>query len=194
MKSLPTPYPSPLTPHSFDGNGDGRIDLLNFLNFFLTRDRKERRRAARVTRALEAMREDALHKQVDKIKKQTIGHVDRCVHDACIACRLPLQDSLCHSPLRKNYRTGELLLSVIYRTVCHRIGGSSISLCCFSDNDSYVCRHKAAVVFVVSIACGELRDQNTLSLHVVRARSHNAYKDISNALSIVRLWGEGVRE
>eukprot|EP00903_Cladosiphon_okamuranus_P013950 g12974.t1 len=60
----------------FDANGDGRIDLLNFLNFFLSRDRKERRRAARVTRALEAMREDALHKQVDKIKKQTIGHVD----------------------------------------------------------------------------------------------------------------------
>ena len=69
----------PPPPIRFDANGDGRIDLLNFLNFFLTRDRKERRRAARVTRALEAMREDALHKQVDKIKKQTIGHVDRCV-------------------------------------------------------------------------------------------------------------------
>ncbi|CAM9842968.1 unnamed protein product [Pylaiella littoralis] len=60
----------------FDANGDGRIDLLNFLNFFLTRDRKERRRAARVTRALEAVREDALHKQVDKVKKLTVGHVD----------------------------------------------------------------------------------------------------------------------
>lgn len=80
--------PPPLfLPTSFDANGDGRIDLLNFLNFFLTRDRKERRRAARVTRALEAMREDALHKQVDKIKKQTIGHVDRCVRALHVDCR-----------------------------------------------------------------------------------------------------------
>ncbi|CAM9186272.1 unnamed protein product, partial [Ectocarpus fasciculatus] len=71
-----TAHEQELVKERFDVNGDGRIDLLNFLNFFLTRDRKERRRAARVTRALEAIREDALHKQVDKIKKQTIGHVD----------------------------------------------------------------------------------------------------------------------
>lgn len=74
---IPTP---PFGTGRFDASGDGRIDLLNFLNFFLTRDRKERRRAARVTRALEAMREDALNKQVDKIKKQTIGQVDRWVN------------------------------------------------------------------------------------------------------------------
>lgn len=84
---------APFPDHTrFDANGDGRIDLLNFLNFFLTRDRKERRRAARVTRALEAMREDALHKQVDKIKKKTIGQVDRCA-PAGTACRQPLQAS-----------------------------------------------------------------------------------------------------
>lgn len=58
-------------------NGDGRVDLLNFLNFFLTRDRKEKRSAVRVTRALEAIREDALNKQVDKLKKQTIDRIDR---------------------------------------------------------------------------------------------------------------------
>lgn len=80
LTEIPPQQPPPTR---FDANGDGRIDLLNFLNFFLTRDRKERRRAARVTRALEAMREDALHKQVDKIKKQTIGTVDRCVHVHC---------------------------------------------------------------------------------------------------------------
>lgn len=69
--------------HRFDANGDGRVDLLNFLNFFLTRDRKEHRSAARVNRAFEAIRDDALHKQVDKVKKQTIDHIDRCfrVHE-----------------------------------------------------------------------------------------------------------------
>lgn len=61
----------------FDTEGDGRVDLLNFLNFFLTRSCKERRSAARVTRALGAIRDDALHKQINKLKKQTVDHVDR---------------------------------------------------------------------------------------------------------------------
>ena len=61
----------------FDVDGDGRIDLLNFLNFFLTRDRKERRSAARVTRALEAIREDALNKQADKTKITNADYIDR---------------------------------------------------------------------------------------------------------------------
>ncbi|CAN0374254.1 unnamed protein product, partial [Phaeothamnion confervicola] len=40
----------------FDTDGDGRVDLLNFLNFFVTRDNIERRSAARVGRAVEVLR------------------------------------------------------------------------------------------------------------------------------------------
>lgn len=77
--TLPSRPPEIIRTNRFDANGDGRIDLLNFLNFFLTRDRKERRSAARVTRALEAIREDALSKQVEKPKKQTTETIDRYV-------------------------------------------------------------------------------------------------------------------
>eukprot|EP00904_Undaria_pinnatifida_P002651 jgi/Undpi1/12387/HiC_scaffold_5.g02059.m1 len=71
-----TGHEQELIKERFDVDGDGRIDLLNFLNFFLTRDRKERRSAARVTRALEAIREDALNKQADKTKITNADYID----------------------------------------------------------------------------------------------------------------------
>ncbi|CAM9910415.1 unnamed protein product, partial [Ascophyllum nodosum] len=71
-----TAHEQELVKERFDPSGDGRVDLLNFVNFFLMRDRMERRSAARVTKALDAMREDALSKQADKAKKQTIDSVD----------------------------------------------------------------------------------------------------------------------
>lgn len=67
----------PLSRLRFDSDGDGRVDLVNFLNFFLSRDCEERRSATRVTRSFEAIREDALHKQIGEVKKQTAGQVDR---------------------------------------------------------------------------------------------------------------------
>ncbi|CAM9405848.1 unnamed protein product, partial [Choristocarpus tenellus] len=60
----------------FDHDGDGRVDLLNFLNFFLSRENKERRSVGRVTRGLEALHEDALHMQMDKLKKLSVDNID----------------------------------------------------------------------------------------------------------------------
>ncbi|KAG5183282.1 hypothetical protein JKP88DRAFT_241452 [Tribonema minus] len=60
----------------FDLDGDGRVDLLNFLKFFLSKDNKDRRMAARVSHALEALRNWALSMQKEKLKGANTNNVD----------------------------------------------------------------------------------------------------------------------
>eukprot|EP00611_Tribonema_gayanum_P013061 TRINITY_DN2382_c0_g1_i1.p1 TRINITY_DN2382_c0_g1~~TRINITY_DN2382_c0_g1_i1.p1 ORF type:complete len:1787 (+),score=415.93 TRINITY_DN2382_c0_g1_i1:3-5363(+) len=60
----------------FDLDGDGRVDLLNFLKFFLSKDNKDRRMAARVSHALEALHNWALSMQKEKLKGANTNNVD----------------------------------------------------------------------------------------------------------------------
>jgi Ca2+-binding EF-hand superfamily protein len=60
----------------FDLDCDGRVDLLNFLNFFLTRNNKEKRSAARVFGALEVLRSHVRSIQDPKKKGQNTDKVD----------------------------------------------------------------------------------------------------------------------
>jgi hypothetical protein len=57
----------------FDLDGDNKVDLLNFLNFFLSKDNKEKRTATRVSYALEALKNYALSMQSEKLKVKNIN-------------------------------------------------------------------------------------------------------------------------
>lgn len=67
------------THRRFDQDGDNKVDLMNFLNFFLSRDNHDKRTSVRVTHACEALRTWILSMQVPKLKAQNSDHVDRCV-------------------------------------------------------------------------------------------------------------------
>jgi hypothetical protein len=67
----------------FDLDGDNKVDLLNFLNFFLSKDNKEKRTATRVSYALEALKNYALSMQSEKLKVKNVNttadHIERSV-------------------------------------------------------------------------------------------------------------------
>jgi hypothetical protein len=70
---------APLICSHFDLDGDGRVDLLNFLKFFLSKDNKEKRTATRVSHGLNTMRNFGLSMQKDKLKASNTDKVDRQV-------------------------------------------------------------------------------------------------------------------
>ncbi len=60
----------------FDIDGDGRVDFLNFLQFFFSKENKERRSASRVSSAVDVLRSYILSLHKPKEQGQNAEHVD----------------------------------------------------------------------------------------------------------------------